>query len=84
MERTECIGRGAISRSPSVATRSQQLGGSRSLGEVNESSWDWAGSEKEFRRAIELHPGAVDCGCYAGFLAAMGASQKLLKWHIAL
>jgi TolB-like protein/DNA-binding winged helix-turn-helix (wHTH) protein/tetratricopeptide (TPR) repeat protein len=49
------------------------------IAEVNESSWDWEGAEKEFRRAIELNPGAVDCGCYAGFLAAMGRFPEAVE-----
>jgi eukaryotic-like serine/threonine-protein kinase len=35
--------------------------------------WDWAGAEKEFRRAIELNPGyATAHQWYAEFLAEMG------------
>ena len=49
------------------------------IAEIDESAWDWAGAEKEFRRAIELHPEAVSCGCYSGFLAAMSRFPEALE-----
>ena len=39
--------------------------------------WDWAGAEREYRRAIELGPSASYVhGQYAQFLAAMGRPQE--------
>ena len=35
--------------------------------------WDWAGADREFKRAFALNPGSIDvCGCYSIYLAAMG------------
>jgi DNA-binding winged helix-turn-helix (wHTH) protein/Tfp pilus assembly protein PilF len=42
--------------------------------------WDWAGSEREFRRAIELDPGQANTWhWYAHFLVARGRFQEALE-----
>jgi tetratricopeptide (TPR) repeat protein len=41
--------------------------------------WDWAGTEAEYRRALELNPDSVDCGCYANALAAFGRFKEALE-----
>ena len=42
--------------------------------------WDWAGAEKEFRRAIELNPNlAVVHHWYGSFLARMGRQDEALR-----
>ena len=42
--------------------------------------WDWAGAEKEFRRAIELNPGdTLAHHMYSHFLLAMGRNDQSLK-----
>jgi TolB-like protein/tetratricopeptide (TPR) repeat protein len=39
--------------------------------------WDWAGAEREFRRAIELHPSSADAHLfYADFLISMGRNDE--------
>ena len=39
--------------------------------------WDWAATEREFRRALKLNPHSVDaCGCYPGILAAWGRPDE--------
>jgi serine/threonine-protein kinase len=41
--------------------------------------WDWAGAEKEFRRALELNPGDADSHrYYSFFLAAVGRANEAL------
>lgn len=36
-------------------------------------SWDWAGSEREFKRAFELNPGSIEnCACYIELLTTIG------------
>ena len=40
---------------------------------------DWAGADREFKRAVELNPSVVDtCACYALLLTAMGRSMEAL------
>src|SRR6185436_20801726 len=35
--------------------------------------WDWASSEKGFRRALELNPHSLEyCQCYSDLLAGLG------------
>ena len=42
--------------------------------------WDWAGAEKEFREAIDLHPGdTLAHHMYSHFLLAMGRNKESLK-----
>jgi len=42
--------------------------------------WDWAGAEKEFRRAIDLNPGdTLAHHMYSHFLLAMGRNEESLK-----
>jgi len=42
--------------------------------------WDWAGAEKEFRRAIDLNPGdTLVHHMYSHFLLAMGRNEESLK-----
>ena len=38
--------------------------------------WDWDETEREFRRAIELNPGAASAAGYALFLSAMEFSRS--------
>ena len=41
--------------------------------------WDWAGADREFRRAIELNPGyATAHHWYAQYLAAMGRAEEAM------
>jgi TolB-like protein/DNA-binding winged helix-turn-helix (wHTH) protein/tetratricopeptide (TPR) repeat protein len=41
--------------------------------------WDWAGAEKEFKRAIELNPSSVDAHVwYAVFLGQMGRGSEAI------
>ncbi|MGB7220683.1 MAG: tetratricopeptide repeat protein [Vicinamibacterales bacterium] len=43
------------------------------------SDGDWAGADKEFKRAVELNPSVVDtCACYAMLLSSMGRSSEAL------
>ncbi len=42
--------------------------------------WDWAGAEKEFRRAIDLNPGdTLVHHMYSHFLLAMGRNEESLR-----
>ncbi len=42
--------------------------------------WDWAGAEREFRRAIDLNPGdTLVHHMYSHFLLAMGRNEESLK-----
>ena len=42
--------------------------------------WDWAGAEREFKRAIELDPGNGDAhGYYSWFLASMGRNDQAIE-----
>ena len=48
-----------------------------SLGEVNRQSWQWAESEREFKRAIELNPNyATAYQWYSGLLKCLGRFDK--------
>jgi len=41
--------------------------------------WDWAGADREFRRALELNPGyATAHHWYAQYLAAMGRAEEAM------
>jgi TolB-like protein/tRNA A-37 threonylcarbamoyl transferase component Bud32/cytochrome c-type biogenesis protein CcmH/NrfG len=41
--------------------------------------WDWAGAEREFKRAIELNPDNVDArGYYSWFLPIMGCGNQAI------
>ena len=41
--------------------------------------WDWAGAEKEFRRALELNPGDAESHrAYSSFLVALGRTAEAL------
>jgi TolB-like protein/DNA-binding winged helix-turn-helix (wHTH) protein len=55
--------------------------GHASLGAVHFlHDWDWAGAEKEMKRAIELNPGSSDAHMwYAEFLAQMGRSGHAIS-----
>lgn len=42
--------------------------------------WDWAGAEKEFKRALELNPGDAESHrIYSLFLTAQGRNQEALE-----
>ena len=42
--------------------------------------WNWAGAEKEYRRAFELNPNSAEGHCdYASFLDSMGRFEEGLK-----
>ena len=48
------------------------------IAEIDLSEWNWTDAETELRRAVELNPEATGCGCYAGFLAAIGRFSEAL------
>lgn len=42
-------------------------------------NWDWAGAEKEFRRALEFNPDSLEsCYCFAIFLTSQGRFPEAL------
>jgi TolB-like protein/Flp pilus assembly protein TadD len=42
--------------------------------------WDWAGSEQEFRRAVELDPGGLDTHLYYGYLLMhLGRNDEAIR-----
>src|SRR5258708_12462352 len=42
--------------------------------------WDWGGSEREYKRAIELNPNyATGHRMYAAFLAAVGRADEAMR-----
>lgn len=42
--------------------------------------WNWAGAEREYRRALELDPNSAEAHCsYANFLNSMGRLEEGLK-----
>src|SRR5262245_13627038 len=46
----------------------------------NRYEWDWAGSEHDFRRAIELNPGSVDAHRFFAFLlSALGRHDEAIS-----
>jgi serine/threonine protein kinase/tetratricopeptide (TPR) repeat protein len=50
-----------------------------SLGSVRENNWDWAGAEKEYRRAIELNPNyATAHDWYSALLLVLGKKNESL------
>lgn len=55
-------------------------------GIIKASNWDWHGSEREYRRALELNPNSAEAHRhYACLLAAMGKTHEALREnHLAL
>jgi tetratricopeptide (TPR) repeat protein len=50
-----------------------------SLGSVRQNQWDWAGAEKEYRRAIGLNPNyATAHDWYSGLLLVLGQKDEAL------
>jgi tetratricopeptide (TPR) repeat protein len=44
------------------------------------SDWNWAGAEREYKRALELDPNSAEVHCsYAGFLDSVGRFDESLK-----
>ena len=56
-----------------------------SLGVVRFFDWDWAGAEREFKRALELDPNYADAHIwYANFLASMARHREAaVEIHLA-
>jgi serine/threonine protein kinase/tetratricopeptide (TPR) repeat protein len=49
------------------------------MASIKNLDWDWTGSERDFRRALELNPDSVvTCGCFANLLARLGRFQEAL------
>jgi DNA-binding winged helix-turn-helix (wHTH) protein/Tfp pilus assembly protein PilF len=47
------------------------------LGYIKEWDWDWSGAEKEFKRALELHPNSVEVNSiYASYLDDVGRPEE--------
>src|ERR1700674_1567622 len=43
--------------------------------------WDWAGAEREFRRALELNPDSLEtCYCFAIFMTSQGRFPEALAY----
>jgi TolB-like protein/DNA-binding winged helix-turn-helix (wHTH) protein/thioredoxin-like negative regulator of GroEL len=65
----------AVDLDPDLAEAHTSLGAVHFLHD-----WDWAGAEKEMKRAIELNPGSSDAHMwYADFLAQMGHSEQAIS-----
>ena len=65
----------AVDLDPDLAEAHTSLGAVHFLHD-----WDWAGAEKEMKRAIELNPGSSDAHMwYAEFLAQMGRSGQAIS-----
>jgi len=46
---------------------------------LKQNEWDWAGAEREFKRAVELNPSLVEaCHRYADYLSMMGRHEEAL------
>lgn len=73
---TVVIGRAAARRA--VELDDSLAAGHASLATVHVLfDWDWAGAEREYRRAIELNPGYADAhGWYGYYLAIMGRTDE--------
>ena len=64
----------ALELDPDLAQAHYELGAVYFYGD-----WDWAGAEKEFKRALELNPSDAECHrIYSFFLAALGRKQEAL------
>jgi TolB-like protein/DNA-binding winged helix-turn-helix (wHTH) protein len=65
----------AVDLDPDLAEAHTSLGAVHFLHD-----WDWAGAEKEMKRAIELNPGSSDAHMWYGeFLAQMGRSGQAIS-----
>ena len=50
------------------------------LGSVKADAWDWAGAEREFKRAVELNPNsAIAHMAYSSFLAQVGRTGEAVS-----
>lgn len=51
------------------------------LGQIMKDNWDWAGAEKEFKRALELDPNSMTATfLYNAFLVNDGRPKEALVW----
>jgi serine/threonine protein kinase/tetratricopeptide (TPR) repeat protein len=81
---TRMSGQDVISQAKANATRALEIDDSlaeahASLGIINNLSWNWAESEKEFKRAIELNPNyATARHWYSRYLRNLGRSDEAL------
>jgi adenylate cyclase len=75
MPKAQEAARRAVELDPDLA------GGHTALGAVHFlHDWDWAGAEKEMKRAVELNPGSSDAHMwYAEFLAQMSRSGQAIS-----
>jgi TolB-like protein/DNA-binding winged helix-turn-helix (wHTH) protein/Tfp pilus assembly protein PilF len=78
--------REAIQKARTAATRALEIDealaeGHYAMGTVRfYGDWDWAGAEREYKRAIELDPGFVDADAkYALYLATIGRHDESLR-----
>jgi serine/threonine protein kinase/tetratricopeptide (TPR) repeat protein len=64
----------ALELDPALADAHAALGAVHFFGD-----WDWAGADREFKRAIELNPGDSEAHrTYANFLSALGRDEEAL------
>ena len=74
MPRAKAAAKRALELDETLAEAHTTLG--RVLGSYD---WDWAGAEKEYRRAIELNPGyAIAHQWYGGYFEAMGHRNEAI------
>ena len=75
---------GAEDRARKAALRALELDpnlseGHTALGGVLFGDWDWAGAEKELKRALELNKDSLEtCECYANLLMLLGRTPEAI------